>query len=449
MTRGRIAFIDDEAPLCEAAEEWLGVSGFSVETFTNPVLAMRSIAPGTFDCLVTDMRMPGASGQDVLTHFAKADADLPVVLLTGHGDVGMAVEAMRGGAYDFIEKPYDADHLIAVLDRAVERRRMGEELRRLRQAAGAELDTRLVGISTPMMQLRRSVSQLADVDVDVLLNGETGAGKEVVARALHDFGHRAKGPFVAINCAAIPESVFESELFGHERGAFTGAAGSRIGKLEYASGGTVFLDEIESMPLSLQAKVLRAIQEREIEPLGSNKPRRLDLRFIAATKVDLKAESEAGRFRADLYFRLATVEIAIPPLRERREDIPLLHAMFANAAAQRFNTTVPTMPPGMLRTLQAEPWHGNVRELKASAERFVLGMTNATKAPGTASGQGVLAERVARFEADVIAETLRECRGSTGEAALRLGVPRRTLNEKIARYGLRDETSGNPPASDG
>ncbi len=447
MTRGRIAFIDDEVQLCEAAEEWLGVSGFEVTTFTDPVVAMRRIEAQAFEVVVTDMRMPGASGQDVLAHFASADPDLPMVLLTGHGDVGMAVEAMRAGAYDFIEKPYDADHLIAVLDRAVERRRMGVELRRLRQTAGAELDTRLVGISAPMVALRRSIAQLADVDVDILLNGETGAGKEVVARALHDFGHRSKGPFVAINCAAIPESVFESELFGHEKGAFTGAAGSRLGKLEFAKGGTVFLDEIESMPLALQAKVLRAIQEREVEPLGSNNPRQLDVRFIAATKVDLKAESEAGRFRADLYFRLATVELAIPPLRERREDIPLLHALFAGAAATRFNVAAPAPPPSLVQALQRQEWPGNVRELKAAAERFVLGLGSPVPTATDGAEMGSLNARVAHFEAEVIAETLRACGGSSAEAALRLGVPRRTLNEKIARYGLRDEASGNSPAS--
>ncbi|MBF0680135.1 MAG: sigma-54-dependent Fis family transcriptional regulator [Devosia sp.] len=442
MTRGRIAFIDDEAQLCEAAAEWLGVSGFDVKTFTDPVKAMQAINGNAFDCVVTDMRMPGASGQDVLRHFSGTDSDMPVVLLTGHGDVGMAVDAMRGGAHDFIEKPYDADHLIAVLDRAVERRRMGEELRKLREATGAELDTRLVGISAPMVQLRRSIAQLADIDVDILLNGETGVGKEVVARALHDFGHRSKGPFIAINCAAVPESVFESELFGHEKGAFTGAAGNRIGKLEFARGGTVFLDEIESMPLALQAKVLRAIQERSVEPLGSNIPRDLDVRFIAATKVDLKAEIDAGRFRADLYFRLATVELAIPPLRDRREDIPLLHALFAGSAAQRFNMSLPIMPQSLLQSLLAGSWPGNVRELKAVAERFVLGLGNTKIAT---EKQGSLTERVAQFEAETIAEALRECGGSSAEAAVRLAVPRRTLNEKIAKYGLRAETSGNPP----
>jgi two-component system C4-dicarboxylate transport response regulator DctD len=446
MNRGRIAFIDDEKQLCEAAAEWLGVSGFSTTTFTDPIAAMRSIAIHDVDCVVTDMRMLGASGRDVLDHFSKADADLPVVLLTGHGDVGMAVQAMRAGAHDFIEKPYDADHLIAVLDRAVERRRMGEELRRLRHTAGAELDTRLIGVSAPMVQLRHSIAQLANVDVDILLNGETGAGKEIVARALHDFGHRSKGPFVALNCAAIPESVFESEVFGHEKGAYTGAAGSRVGKLEFANGGTVFLDEIESMPLALQAKILRAIQEREIEPLGSNSPRQLDVRFIAASKVDLKAESDAGRFRADLYFRLATIEVAIPPLRDRPEDIALLHQLFAGAAAKRFNLPAPHMPQSMLQSLQDQHWPGNVRELKAAAERFVLGLTNGPVAANGHEEAGNLADRVSRFEADAIARTLQACGGSTAEAAARLGLPRRTLNEKIAKYGLRAEASENLPA---
>lgn len=438
MSRGRIAFIDDELPLCRAASEWLGVSGFTVETFTDPVAAMRTIVPESCECVVTDMRMPGASGQDVLAHFRQLDSDLPVVLLTGHGDVSMAVEAMRGGAHDFIEKPYEAEHLVAVLDRAVERRQMGQELRRLRQATQASLDTRLVGISAPMAELRRSIGQLADVDVDVLLHGETGAGKEVAARALHDFGRRAKGPFVAINCAAIPEAVFESEIFGHERGAFTGAAGSRIGKFEYARGGTVFLDEIESMPLALQAKVLRAIQERVVEPLGSNQQRQLDVRFIAATKLDLQVESQAGRFRPDLYFRLATVEMAIPPLRDRREDIGLLHALFAAAAARRFNVNEPVADASLLRELETQDWPGNVRELKAVAERFVLGLGRRPAGASVTETQS-LPERVARFEADAITAALRQCNGSTADAADRLGLPRRTLNEKIARYGLRDQ----------
>ncbi|MCP8885074.1 sigma-54 dependent transcriptional regulator [Devosia sp. XJ19-1] len=437
MSRGRVLFIDDEAELCAAAEEWLGVCGFTVTSFTVPADAVARVDPSGLDCVVTDVRMPGMTGIAVLEHFRAIAPDLPVVLLTGHGDVPLAVEAMRSGAHDFIEKPYDAELLVAVLDRAVERRRLGRELVRLRQAAGgAELEDRLVGLSQPMVALRQSVLQLADIDVDVLVTGETGTGKEVIARALHDFGSRAKGQFVAINCAAIPETVFESEMFGHARGAFTGAAAERIGKLEYAKGGTVFLDEIESMPLGLQAKVLRAIQERCIEPLGSNASRAIDVRFIAASKVDLRAESEAGRFRPDLYFRLATVELAVPPLRERREDIALLFNLFASRAAQRFampQTGEPNLPASHL----ASNWPGNVRELKAVAERAVLGVGQKWTGQGDVPGEQTLADKLASFEARMIDEALRAAHGSTAIAAETLGLARRTLNEKIARYGLR------------
>lgn len=437
MSRGQVLFIDDEAELCAAAEEWLGVCGFSVTSFTSPADAIAKVDPSGLDCVVTDVRMPGMTGIAVLEHFRAIAPDLPVVLLTGHGDVPLAVEAMRSGAHDFIEKPYDAELLVAVLDRAVERRQLGRELVRLRQTAGgAELEDRLVGVSQPMAALRQSVLQLADIDVDVLVTGETGTGKEVIARALHDFGARAKGQFVAINCAAIPETVFESEMFGHARGAFTGAAAERIGKLEYAKGGTVFLDEIESMPLGLQAKVLRAIQERSIEPLGSNASRPIDVRFVAASKVDLRAESEAGRFRPDLYFRLATVELSVPPLRERREDIALLFNLFASRAAQRFAMPLATAP-NMPASLAAATWPGNVRELKSVAERAVLGVGQKWRGRGDAPQDQTLAEQLADFEARTIQEALRAAHGSTASAAEALGLARRTLNEKIARYGLR------------
>jgi two-component system C4-dicarboxylate transport response regulator DctD len=443
MSRGTIAFIDDEARLCEAAAEWLGVSGFTVDTFENPALAVERVAARNYDCVVTDMRMPGLTGLEVLEHVRASDPDLPVVLLTGHGDVPLAVEAMRGGAYDFIEKPYDADHLVAVLDRAVERRRLKREIARLAQRLSPEdgLESQLVGVSPGIVDLRRTIAQLADVDVDVLIRGETGTGKEVVARALHALGRRGQRPFVAINCAAVPESIFESEIFGHEKGAFTGAASERLGKFEYAQGGTVFLDEIESMPPALQAKVLRAIQERSVERLGSNNSRPIDVRFIAASKTDLRAESEAGRFRSDLYFRLGTVELAIPPLRERREDIPLLYALFANDATKRFNVAANEVSEAALRTLMARDWPGNVRELKATAERAALGINRKrdAAAPAQSDSARSLPDRMARFEAEAIAEALREA-GSTAEAAKRLGLPRRTLNEKIARYGLRNES---------
>ena len=436
MTRGTIAFVDDEPDLCAAASDWLQACGFSVATYTDPRRAREEIALDACDCIVTDIRMPHLSGLDLLGQVTQTQPDLPMILLTGHGDVPIAVQAMRAGAYHFLEKPYDAEQLVSILDNAVEKRRLKREITRLRHPTD-DLDARMIGTSSPMVQLRRSILQLAEIDVDVLITGETGTGKEVAARALHDFGPRRSGNFVAINCAAVPETIFESELFGHAKGAYTGAGEARQGKLTHASGGTVFLDEIESMPLALQAKVLRVIQERTVEPLGSNRSTPIDVRFIAASKVDLRAESEAGRFRSDLYFRLATVDLSLPPLRARREDIALLHAVFARRAAERFGLPMREFSPAATAGLESRPWPGNVRELKAHAERAVIGLDD--PAPTAPENAPSLPEQMARFEADVIARALDRTSGSSAQAAQLLGVPRRTLNEKIARYRLRTE----------
>lgn len=435
--RGSVLIVDDEAQVRASAAEWLTLSGFDVATADGADAAERMLPARRLDAVVTDLRMPGRDGMALLDAAGRADPDLPVVMLTGHGDVAAAVEAMRRGAHDFLEKPYDADHLVAVLDRAVRQRRLAAELARLRDAAGdpRRIEDRLAGVSPAIRGLRDRILRLAAVDVDVLIVGETGTGKEIAARALHDLGPRARGNFVAVNCAAVPEPVFESEMFGHARGAFTGAAADRVGKLAFADGGTVFLDEVESMPPSLQAKVLRVIQERLVEPLGGNRQVPVDVRFVAAAKVDLRAESAAGRFRADLFYRLGTVELSIPPLRDRPEDIPLLYQAFRSDAARRFG--LPDRPPAAaeLAALAAMPWPGNVRELKAHAERAALALDHPP--PGPAAQGATLPEQVAQFEAARIREALDTAGWRTGDAAERLGIPRRTLNEKIARYGIR------------
>lgn len=444
MSRGFVLLVDDEENVRESAREWLVLSGFDVVTAPNAEAALAGSDPRGCDALITDVRMPGMGGLALLTEVRRMDPVLPVILLTGHGDVPLAVEAMRGGAHDFLEKPYDADHLVAVLDRAVAQRRLNSEVDRLRDAMGASasLESRFIGDSGPARAMRAQVTQLASLDVDVLIHGETGTGKEVVARALHDFGKRSGSPFVALNCAAIPESVFESEVFGHDRGAFTGAAQKRIGRIEHANGGTVFLDEIESMPLALQAKLLRVIQEREVEPLGSNRRVPVDVRFVAATKADLRAESDAGRFRADLYFRLATVIVTIPPLRQRRQDAALLFRHFCIEAANRHGVDPREPDAGLLAALEDADWPGNVRELRAAAERFALGLPlDAASAVAGQANQPSLAERVATYEARLIAQMLAETGGNTQEASRLLGVPLRTLNEKIQRHGLRPSRS--------
>lgn len=442
MSRGTILVVDDEAEMRSSASEWLSLSGFAVVTAQGGNAALACLDRQAFDVVVSDIRMPGMDGVKLLEQVGLKRPSLPVILLTGHGDVTLAVEAMRAGAYDFLEKPYDADHLVAVLDRAVALGRLKEEVGRLRAVAGQSLEARFIGTSPAAVTLRSRVVPLCDLDVDVLINGETGTGKEVVARALHDLGKRRNRPFVALNCAAIPESVFESEVFGHDRGAFTGAAQKRQGKIEHADGGTVFLDEIESMAPALQAKLLRLIQERVVEPLGSNRQIPIDVRFIAATKSDLRAEGVAGRFRPDLYFRLATVEIDIPPLRLRREDVALIFRHFCDDAARRHSAVCPDAPLSLIGLLEAHDWPGNVRELKATAERFVLGLPVAFGSRDKAVYESVapLPERMAAFEARLIREALETNGGNAQAASTLLGIPLRTLNEKIVRHSLREST---------
>ncbi|MFD0938355.1 sigma-54-dependent transcriptional regulator, partial [Methylobacterium trifolii] len=291
----------------------------------------------------SDVRLPGLDGGALFARLRRADPDLPVILITGHGDIRMAVAAMRDGAYDFLAKPYPAEALVASVRRALERRRLVLENRRLRARldAAVEEDTAFLGVSPEMVRLRRLVREVAQADVDVLVFGETGSGKEVVAGALHRWSRRADRNLVAMNCGALPDSVVESELFGHEAGAFTGALKRRVGRIEHAHGGTLFLDEIESMPLGLQVKLLRVLQERTVEPLGTNEVRPVDMRVVAATKVDLGQAAAQGTFRDDLYHRLNVITVLIPPLRDRREDVMLLFQHFLARAAARFGREAP------------------------------------------------------------------------------------------------------------
>ena len=334
----RVVFIDDEADVCRANRQSLELDGFTVETFGAAGPALAAILADPPGLVVTDVRLPDLDGIALFGRIKAIDPELPVILITGHGDIRMAVSAMRDGAYDFLSKPYPAESLVASARRALERRRLVLENRTLRARldAAVEEDPAFLGISPEMVRLRRLVRDVADADVDVLVFGETGSGKEVVASALHRWSRRASRNFVAMNCGALPDSVVESELFGHEAGAFTGALKRRVGRIEHAQGGTLFLDEIESMPLGLQVKLLRVLQERAVEPLGSNEIRAIDMRVVAATKVDLGQAAAQGTFRDDLYHRLNVITIAIPPLRERREDVMLLFQEFLTRAATRF-----------------------------------------------------------------------------------------------------------------
>ena len=434
-----VMVVDDESSIRSAVEQWLSLSGFEVQLFSRADECLAQLPKHFPGVILSDVRMPGMTGLELLAEVQRRDADLPVILLTGHGDVPMAVDAMRDGAYDFLEKPFSPQTLLGSLRRALDKRRLVLENRALHEQADnrAKLEATLLGVSRGLQTLRRQVLDLAALPVNVLIRGETGSGKELVARCLHDFGPRADKPFVALNCAAIPEQLFEAELFGHESGAFTGAQGKRIGKLEYADGGTLFLDEIESMPLAQQVKLLRVLQEQKLERLGSNQSIHVDLRIIAATKPDLLEEARAGRFREDLAYRLNVAELRLPPLRDRREDIPLLFESFAYKAAQRLGRTLPPLSGPQLSHLLSHDWPGNVRELANVAERQVLGLDEPAPA-GIDPGQSLAAQQEA-FEAHCLRAALTRHRGDVKAVLEELQLPRRTFNEKMQRHGLSRE----------
>jgi two-component system C4-dicarboxylate transport response regulator DctD len=436
---GPILFVDDEAAMRHAVTQWLGLAGFETLVHERAVTALGALGTDFPGVLVTDLKMEGMDGMELLQRSQQLDPELPVVVITGHGDVETAVEAMRLGAYDFIEKPFAPERFLEVVRRASEKRALVIENRRLRRAVSEQtLSARIIGTSRAAEALRANVAELAGTDASVVLYGETGVGKDLVARCLHDFSRRAKSNYVAVNCAAVPETMFESEFFGHEAGAFTSASKLRVGKIEHAGGGTLFLDEIDSMPLATQAKLLRALQEHLVERLGSNRSIPVDLRAIAASKADLRALSAEGRFRLDLYYRLSVVELVVPPLRERIEDVPLLFEYFTSCAAEAHGRQLRPIVPATISRLMAHSWPGNVRELRNAAERYVLGLREPLLAPDRAfEGQRLsLAQQVESFERALIERCLMESGGRISAVMERLDIPRRTLSEKMARLGL-------------
>lgn len=439
----RVLFVEDDAAVRLGGMQALRLSGLEVQSFERAEHALRYIEFGFPGILVSDLRLPGMSGLALLEHTVGTDASLPVILVTGHGDIPMAVDAMRRGAYDFVEKPYSSEQLVDVAQRALEKRRLTLELASVRQALAHRdnIEARILGRSPAIERLRRMILELADADANALILGETGTGKELVARSLHDYGHRKAKNFAAINCAGIPELLFESEVFGHEAGSFTGAIKRRIGKIEHARGGTLFLDEIETMQMSLQVKLLRLLQEKKFERVGSNDLLEMDCRIVAGSKADLLALSSTNHFRDDLYYRLGVMVLEIPPLRERREDIPLLFEHFVVRAAAEYNRPIPDISPSQMHDLMSRPWGGNVRELRNVAERFTLGMPTRVDAASSDDNteKPSLETKLNLFERQLIEEALRGCSGRTAIACERLGVPKKTLYDKIRRLGISTE----------
>ncbi len=444
----QIFLVDDDAEMRAATAQWLELSGYKVQSFPDALTALNQLTSEFSGVVVSDIRMPKMDGMVFLSRLHALDSDIPVVLLTAHGDVQMAVEAMQKGAYDFIEKPFEPEGLLDVVQRAGEKRRLIMENRELRcRLAGATgIEQRLIGNSAEIRRLREEILNVADTDAPVLLQGETGTGKEIAARCLHEFGARKNGKYVAVNCGAVPENIFESELFGHERGAFTGAERLRIGRFEYAQGGVLFLDEIGTMPLSLQVKVLRTLQEREVVRVGSNEPQPLDIRLISATSKDLLAECAAGAFREDLYYRINVVELRVPPLRERGEDILLLFDYFAVQAAATYNRPEVSLLDADTGLLMNHDWPGNVRELKNIAERYILSslpkgqrLAAVLRHPNrdnSTSETSSLQDLMRQHERLLLEQALLRHKGDVQAVMDALDLPRRTLNEKMVRYCL-------------
>ncbi len=440
----KVFFIDDEIHIRQANKQTLELADLEVACFDcveNVLPQLFSDWPGVVIC---DIRLPKMDGMEFLLQAQRIDRDLPVILITGHGDISMAVQAMRDGAYDFIEKPYSAERLVKTVQRAMEKRVLTLENRILRQELEAHSapGPRIIGRTPPMVRLRSTIARIADTNADILVVGETGTGKELVARSLHEHSQRRTKNFVAVNCGAVPESIIESELFGHEAGAFTDAKKTRIGKFEHAQGGTLLLDEIESMPLRTQVHLLRVLQERTLERLGSNKLIPLDVRVIAASKTDLLRAAEAGLFREDLYYRLNVVCLEIPPLRSRLEDIPLLFHHFLLLAGHRYQQEAPLPKPSQMDGLMTYGWPGNVRELRNLAERYVLlgnqyGWSLDSLLLGSEKEQkNNLAHRVDRFEQGLLEQALLASNGSIKDVMDVLELPRKTLYDKMRKYGL-------------
>ena len=447
----RILIVEDEDKLRRVIELHLSGDDHEVVTAANAEAALRKL--DGVDLVITDLKMPGMDGLTLLERITRDNPSTPVVVMTAFGNVETAVEAMKRGAIDFLQKPFSLDHLSTVVNKALEVRRLRTENQRLQ----SELETRhtfgnLIGRSPGMQEVFRLVERVAPSRATVLLCGESGVGKDMVARAIHFHSPRRTQPLVKISCSALPENLIESELFGYEKGAFTGATIARPGKFEQADQGTVFLDEIGDVPMAVQVKLLRVLQEREFERLGSNRVRQIDIRVIAATNVDLRGALEGGRFREDLYYRLNVMPIDIPPLRERREDIPALAQHFMG----KYGNGEHKLSPGALDKLMAGDWPGNVRELENVIERSLL----------LASGQELQANEIRidmgprsrqlataeaswlpsgmtldEYEQSILKQALKRASGNKSQAARLLGITRNALRYRLSQIGIEDKES--------
>jgi DNA-binding NtrC family response regulator len=453
-----VLLVDDERDALDACSQALTAARYRVDTAADPREALAKVEAGSYDAAVVDLKMPGMSGIDVLRAIRRLDPDVAVVMVTGYATVETAVEAMKEGAWDYVSKPFTPEELRFAVRRAIERQELVRENQALRERLGARSEAPpLIGESAPMREVRRVIARVAEGDATVLVNGETGTGKELVARAIHAMSPRAGQPFIAVDCAAVPGELLESEFFGHEKGAFTGAIRRRKGSFELAHGGTLFLDEIGTMGLEVQAKLLRVLQEREIQPVGSERKIAIDVRVVAATNRNLREAVRQGGFREDLYYRLNVIPLRLPPLRERPDDIPALVDHFVGKHGRRLARRIERVDPAAVALLATAAWPGNVRELESAVERamtladgpvldaaaFASVAEEATRdstpeqraatpvAPRDAGGMPSLAD----LERDYIMQVLQATRWNRREASRILGISTVTLWRKINGRG--------------
>jgi two-component system, NtrC family, nitrogen regulation response regulator NtrX len=462
MARSRILVIDDEAAIRDSLRMTLEYNGYD---FIGAATGQEGLALAereTPDVVLLDIKMPGMDGMDVLTRLRAMNETLPVVMISGHGTTSTAVEAIKKGAIDFLDKPFDStDRLLVTIENALERGRLRNENRSLKKAV--EVRHQMIGESTGLQQVMVAIGRAAPTNATVLIVGESGVGKELVARTIHRNSQRSRERFVQVNCAAIPEELIESELFGHEKGSFTGATEKQVGKFEQADRGTIFLDEVGDMSAKTQAKVLRVLQEGEVERLGSARTNKVDVRVIAATNKNLEEEIEKGRFREDLYFRLAVIPIQVPPLRERPDDIPLLVRHYMEFFSRENNVRPKKISPSALEALQRYRWKGNIRELRNTVERLII-MTSgdtidlpdlpevvrspagsaAAKLPGDGESArvGTLREFKENAERAFLVGKLRENGWNISKTAEVIGTPRSNLYKKLEQYQIAQETDG-------
>jgi DNA-binding NtrC family response regulator len=464
----RVLVVDDEPTLLRALEALLRKKGHEVTALESPIAATQKLAQEDFDVALLDVKMPQLSGLELLNAVKHRRPEVEVIMMTGHATVETALAAVKAGAYDYLTKPFDVDDILMLVERALEKRALEREVLRLRSAlapnafASAQGFEGMVGRHAEMTRIYQLIGQLASTPTTVLITGESGTGKELVARAIHNLGDRKSQPFVAVNVAAIPDALLESELFGHEKGAFTGAHARKLGKFELAHGGTIFLDEIGSLRLELQAKLLRALQQREIERVGGVRPVPVDARVIAATNVNLKAAVRERTFRDDLFYRLNVVPIHVPPLRDRREDIPWLIEPFVRKVARECHRDVRGVSAGALEVLTRYDWPGNVRELENVIHRAVVLATGPVvqlhdvpldvAMPETGSrlteDTGLpLRDACEQFERQYVLRVLERVNWNVSRAARLLGVHRNTVLAKLSAWGVRRPADGDGRAT--